>query len=85
MVSFLDFKPYSSEVLDWDYLAFIAKPVPCPRDWGFRSFKDLSVHIVPCIPSITDRDSVFGSWFNHEWTSDCCKFRGEGKVCVESI
>ncbi len=85
MVSLLDFEPDSSKVFYRNYLAFITKPIPCPRDWGFHSFKDLSIYIVPCIPSITNGDSVLGAWFNSKRASNCCEFQGEGKVCVKSV
>ncbi len=42
VVSFLDFKPDSSKVLDWNHLAFVAKPIPYPGNWGCCAFKDLS-------------------------------------------
>ena len=85
VVSFLDFKPDSGKVLNGNYFAFVAEPIPCPRDWGFCSFKDLSIYVVPHVPSITNGDGIFGSWFDSEQASNCCKFGGEGKVCVESI
>ena len=85
VVPFLDFEPYSSEVLDRDHFSFITKPIPCPGDWGFCSFKDLSIHVVPCVSSVANGDGILGSWFNSEWAFDCHKFRWEGEVCVESI
>ena len=85
VISFLDFKPDPSKVLYRDHLAFVAKPIACPRNWGFCSFKDLSIYIVPRIPSVSDGDGVFDSWFDSEWAFDCHKFRGEGEVCIESI
>ncbi len=85
MVSFLDFEPDSGEVFYWDHLAFVAKPIACPRNWSFCSFEDLSVYIMPHIPSVSDRDGILDSWFDSEWAFDCHKFRGEGEVCIESI
>jgi len=85
MVPFLDFKPDSGKVFNRDNFAFIAKPIPCPGDWGLCSFEDLPVYVVPRIPLIANGDGVLSSWFNGKWAFDCCEFGGEGEVCVESI
>jgi len=71
VVSFLDFKPDSGKVLDRDYFSFVAKPIPCPRDWGLCSFEDLSIYVVPCISLVANGDGILGSWFNSEQAFDC--------------
>ncbi|SRR6266478_1825654 len=85
VISFLDFKPDSGKVLYRDYFAFIVKPVPSPRDWGFCSFEDLSIYVVPCVSLVSDGDGVLGSGLDSKWAFDCCQFGREGEVCVESI
>ena len=85
VVSFLDFEPNSSEVLDRDYFSFVAKPIPCPGDWGFCSFEDLSIYVMPHISLVANGDGTFGSWFNGEQAFNCHKFKWEGEICVESI
>jgi len=85
VVSFLDFKPDSGKVFYQDYLAFVAKPIACPRNRSCCSFEDLSIYIMPCVPSVSDGDGIFNSWFDSEWTFDCHKFGGEGEICIESI
>ncbi len=71
VIPFLDFEPDSGKVLNGNYLAFVVKPIPCPRDWGCCAFEYLSVYIVSCVPLVTNGDGVFCSWFDGEWTSDC--------------
>jgi len=85
MVSFLDLEPNSGKVLNGNYFSFVVKPIPCPRDWGFCSFEDLSIYVVPCIAAVANGDGIRGSWFNSEWAFNCRKFRWEGEICVESI
>src|SRR6266403_1891357 len=85
VVSFLDLEPDSGEVLNWDYFAFIMKPVSCPRDRGHCTLEYLAINVMPCISSITDGDGILHSWFDGKWASDCREFRGKGEVCVESI
>ncbi len=69
--SLLNLKPDSSEVFDWDYFALVVEPVACPGNWGGCSFKDLSANVVPCITSISNKDSILGLWFDHEWAFNC--------------
>ncbi len=85
VISFLDFELDSGKVLYWDHLAFVAKPIACLRNWSFRPFEDLSVYIMPRIPSVSDGDSILNLWFDSEWAFDCRKFGGKGKVCIESV